>query len=37
MKHILVVDDNKTDLAAAKAALADIYKVTPVLSGVQAL
>ncbi|MCR5742177.1 MAG: diguanylate cyclase [Lachnospiraceae bacterium] len=37
MKHILVVDDNKTNLAAAKAALADIYKVTPVLSGVQAL
>lgn len=37
MKHLLVVDDNKTNLAAAKAALADTYKVTAVLSGEQAL
>lgn len=37
MKHILIVDDNKTSLASAKAALSDIYKVTAVTSGKQAL
>lgn len=37
MKHILVVDDNKTNLTLARHALADHYQVTPVLSGFQAL
>lgn len=37
MKHILVVDDNKTNLVMAKEALCDIYKVTAVTMGVQAL
>lgn len=37
MKNILVVDDNKTNLIAAKYALSDIYKITAVLSGEQAL
>ncbi len=37
MKHILVVDDNKTNLVSAKTALDGIYKVTAVTSGVQAL
>ena len=37
MKHILIVDDNKTNLAAAKSALADTYKTTAVISGAQAL
>lgn len=37
MKHILIADDNKTCLASAKAALGDIYKVTAVTSGKQAL
>lgn len=37
MKHILIVDDNKTNLTAAKLVLNDIYKVTPVISGAQAL
>lgn len=37
MKHILVVDDNKTNLAMAKQELAAEYMVTPVLSGAQAL
>lgn len=37
MKTILVVDDNKTNLSAAKAALADLYKVIAVVSGEQAL
>lgn len=37
MKHILIVDDNKTSLSSAKAALNDIYKVTAVTSGAQAL
>ena len=36
MKHILIVDDNKANLTAAKAALSDIYKTTAVLSGAQA-
>lgn len=37
MKHILIVDDNKTNLVSAKNALADDYKVTAVTSGEQAL
>lgn len=37
MKHILIVDDNKTNLISAKNALADVYKVTAVTSGEQAL
>lgn len=37
MKHILIVDDNKTSLSSAKSALNDIYKVTAVTSGEQAL
>ncbi len=36
MKHILIVDDNKANLTAAKSALSDIYKTTAVLSGAQA-
>ena len=37
MKHILVVDDNKTNLVMAKDALCDLYKVTAVTMGAQAL
>lgn len=37
MKHILIVDDNKTNLSSAKSALTDQYKVTAVTSGAQAL
>lgn len=37
MKHILIVDDNKTNLTSAKLVLNDYYKVTPVISGAQAL
>lgn len=37
MKHILIVDDNKANLTAAKTALADNYKTTAVVSGAQAL
>lgn len=37
MKHILIVDDNKTNLLAAKAALTGDYKVTAVTMGAQAL
>lgn len=37
MKHILIVDDNKTNLLFAKNALIDEYKVTAVTSGEQAL
>ncbi len=37
MKHILIVDDNKTSLSSAKSALNDLYKVTAVTSGAQAL
>lgn len=37
MKHILIVDDDKTNLAAAKSALSDTYKITAVISGVHAL
>lgn len=37
MKHILVVDDNKTNLMMAKAALQADYKVTAVPMGAQAL
>lgn len=37
MKHILVVDDNKQNLVMAKEALGDIYKVTAVTMGSQAI
>ncbi len=37
MYHILIVDDNKTNLTLAKAELIDEYQVTPVISGQQAL
>lgn len=37
MKNILVVDDNKTNLMSAKAVLSEVYKVTAVTMGVQAL
>ena len=37
MKHILIVDDNKTNLASARSVLNGIYKVTAVTSGAQAL
>lgn len=37
MYHILVVDDNKANLAMAKQELSDEYQVTPVISGAQAL
>ncbi len=37
MKHILIVDDNKTSLSTAKSTLNDAYKVTAVTSGAQAL
>jgi len=37
MKHILVVDDNKTNLISAKTVLSDEYKVTAVTMGAQAL
>lgn len=37
MKHILIVDDNKTNLASARAVLKDTYKVTAVTMGAQAL
>lgn len=37
MKHILVVDDNKTNLTLVKNELSEKYQVTPVISGFQAL
>ena len=37
MKHILIVDDNKTNLVLAKQELSEEYQVTPVISGMQAL
>lgn len=37
MKHILIVDDNKTNLASARSVLSETYKVTAVTMGVQAL
>lgn len=37
MKHILIVDDNKTNLVMAKQELSGEYLVTPVTSGAQAL
>src|SRR5574344_1743394 len=37
MKHILIVDDNKENLTAARHVLSDIYKVTAVTMGMQAL
>lgn len=37
MKHILIVDDNKANLAAARSVLCDTYKITAVTMGAQAL
>ncbi|MGN0641818.1 MAG: diguanylate cyclase domain-containing protein [Huintestinicola sp.] len=37
MKHILIVDDNKANLASARAVLCDTYKITAVTMGAQAL
>lgn len=37
MKHILIVDDNKENLTAARLVLNDIYKITAVTMGYQAL
>lgn len=37
MYHLLIVDDNKTNLSAAKNALSGNYKITAVTSGAQAL
>ncbi len=37
MKHILIVDDNKANLAAARSVLNGVYKVTAVTMGAQAL
>lgn len=37
MKHILIVDDNKTNLASARSVLSDTYKITAVTMGAQAL
>lgn len=37
MKHILIVDDDKTNLAMAKRGLSDIYKISAVTMGSQAL
>ncbi len=37
MYHLLIVDDDKTNLSAAKNALSDAYKITAVTSGEQAL
>ena len=37
MKTILVVDDNKLNLAAARKVLSNDYKVIPVMRGEQAL
>ncbi len=37
MKHILIVDDNKANLASARVVLSDTYKITAVTMGSQAL
>ena len=37
MKHILIVDDSKTNLIMARQELSESYEVTPVISGEQAL
>ncbi len=37
MKHILIVDDNKTNLASARSVLSGVYRVTAVTMGAQAL
>ncbi|HOO79379.1 MAG TPA: diguanylate cyclase [Lachnospiraceae bacterium] len=37
MKHILIVDDNKENLTAARLVLNDTYKITAVTMGIQAL
>lgn len=36
MKHILVIDDDKINLATARRVLMGTYKVTAITSGVQA-
>ena len=37
MYHLLIVDDDKINLTAARSALSDTYKITAVTMGVQAL
>lgn len=37
MYHLLIVDDDKINLTAARSALSDIYKITAVTSGEQGL
>ena len=37
MKHILIVDDSKTNLIMARQELKEDYEVTPVISGEQAI
>ena len=37
MKHILIVDDNKTNLASARSVMNGVFKVTAVTAGAQAL
>ncbi len=37
MRHILIVDDNKTNLIMARQELKEEYEVTPVISGEQAI
>lgn len=37
MQHILIVDDDKTNLTVARTVLSSTYKITPVTSGQQAL
>ena len=37
MKHILIVDDSKTNLVMARQELKEDYEVTPVISGEQAI
>ena len=37
MKSILIIDDNKVNLATARMVLRDEYKIIPVTSGAQAL
>lgn len=37
MKHILIVDDNKTSLATARSELSGLYKITAVTMGSQAI
>ena len=37
MRNILVIDDNKLNLATARKVLSDEYKVIPAIKGEQAL